>query len=111
MGPHRKSPISASRQPTRIFLMNSTLKNNPSARSRDEFLSDLILLSLLYDEVLVSDNDLLSSRHIATWFSGEEKFRLLEALIDVGALRVLKRPLEAYPDETQRTLAWKIREG
>lgn len=56
-----------------------------------------MLLSLLYDELLVQDEILVCSEKMANWFPDVESFRLLEEFFAVGGITVLKRPLGKYP--------------
>jgi hypothetical protein len=76
-------------------------KNEPTARTRDQFLWDLMLLSLLYDDVFVQDEIVLCSKTLPKWFPDTESFRLLEETIESGGVSLLKRPYQRYPNELQ----------
>ncbi len=56
-----------------------------------------MFLSLLYDRILIQDDALALSSKLSDWFLTTEDQRLLEKLFDVGTLRVLKLPPDAYP--------------
>jgi len=84
-----------------IVLVDWARNDEPTARSRELLLYELMVLSLLYDEVLVQDEIFLCSRKMARWFRGPENFRLLEELLAIGGIVVLKRPVEKYPSELQ----------
>jgi hypothetical protein len=60
-----------------------------------------MLLSLLYDEVLIQDEIFVCSQKMAGWFRDGETFRLLEELFAIGGITVLKRPLRRYPPQLQ----------
>lgn len=84
-----------------IVLVDWWKDNEPTARSRDQFLWDLMILSLLYDEVLALDENILCSRTFPRWFRDAESFRLFEEVVDCGGIAVLKRPWQRYPKELQ----------
>jgi hypothetical protein len=84
-----------------IVMVDWSRFNQPTQKSRDEFLWHQILLSILYDDVLAQDETLLCSEKLADWFPDSESFRLLEQLVDCGGLCVLKRPWQAYPKDLQ----------
>jgi hypothetical protein len=76
-------------------------ENEPTARGRNQFLWDLMLLSLLYDDILVQDEIILCSNKLPAWFPDTESFLLLEEIIDIGPLKILKRPQHRYPKSLQ----------
>lgn len=82
-----------------IVMVEWSRDNEPTHSGRDEFLWHQILLSLLYDEVLAQDENIVCSSKMARWFPDNDSFRLLEEIFECGGLAVLKRPLERYPDE------------
>lgn len=75
--------------------------NEPTARGRNQFLWDLMLLSLLYDDILVQDEIIVCSKKLPAWFPDTESFLLLEEIIDIGPLKILKRPQHRYPKRLQ----------
>lgn len=82
-----------------IVLVEWQRYNEPIAQRKDALLYELMLLSLLYDEVLVQDEILVCSKRMARWFHAAESFRLLEELFAVGEVTLLKRPVEKYPQK------------
>ncbi len=84
--------------PRSIVMTEWSPTDGPNHSSRDQFLWQQMLLSLLYDEVLAKDETVLCSTRMARWFADGESFRLFEELLDCGGLVVLKRPLETYPE-------------
>ncbi len=84
-----------------MVLVDWSRRNEPTARDRNSFFYELMLLSLLYDEVLVQDEIFVCSEKMASWFRDAESFRLLEELFAIGGVTVLKRPLRKYPQELQ----------
>ncbi len=58
---------------------------------------ELMLHSMLRDEVLVQDEALVLSEKLANWFSTADGLRLLDELFEMGSLVVLKFPLSGYP--------------
>lgn len=84
-----------------IVMVDWSRNNEPTARTRDQFLWDLMLLSLLYDDVFVQDEIVLCSERLPKWFPDTESFRLLEETIECGGLGLLKRPWQRYPDALQ----------
>ncbi len=84
-----------------IVMVDWARDNTPTSGNREEFLWHQMLLSLLYDEVLAQDETLLLSKRMATWFSDNHSFRLLEQLVDCGGLTILKRPTARFPVDLQ----------
>lgn len=66
---------------------------------------ELMLLSLLYDNVLIQDEVFALSDKCANWFSEEKDMELLRKCFDIESLVVLKHPLFAYPTEDLKELA------
>jgi hypothetical protein len=84
-----------------IVMVDWARDNEPTARSRNQFLWDLMLLSLLYDDILVQDEIILCSNKLPAWFPDTPSFLLLEEIIDIGPLKILKRPQHRYPKRLQ----------
>lgn len=84
-----------------IVMVDWSRHNEPTSRTRDQFLWHQMLLSLLYDEVLAQDETLVCSEKMAGWFRDSQSFGLLEQLVECGGLTVLKRPWERYPEYLQ----------
>jgi hypothetical protein len=84
-----------------IVMVDWSRLNEPTPRTRDEFLWHQMLLSLLYDDVFAQDETLVCSRKMARWFPDSESFGLLEQTFECGGISVLKRPWERYPQKLQ----------
>ncbi|MGD1100601.1 MAG: hypothetical protein ABSA59_00935 [Terriglobia bacterium] len=69
-----------------------------SLRHWESFVWELMLYSLLREEVLIQDEALVLSEKFARAFSPRPRGRILDELFDIGSLVVLKYPREAYPD-------------
>lgn len=76
------------------------LGNSPKA-----VLYKLLLLSLLYDKILIQDELFALSPRMARWFSTGEYSELLRKCFDLGTLVVLKHPLSAYPTDELKELS------
>ncbi len=71
--------------------------NEPTHRSRNDFIWHQLLLSLLYDDVSAQDETIVCSKRLASWFSGASEFATFAKLLECGAIGLLKRPLGRYP--------------
>jgi hypothetical protein len=60
-------------------------------------LPELIIYPLLYDEVLVREEDLLTNRAITSLLATEENFPIFAELLATGLVKLLRLPLSAYP--------------
>jgi hypothetical protein len=68
---------------------------------------ELMLLSLLYDNVLIQDEVFALSYKCADWFSEEKDLELLRKCFDIESIVILKLPLFAYPTDELKELAQK----
>src|SRR5690349_3700978 len=69
-------------------------------KSRDRFLLELTLLSLLYENIFIQDEYLVLSSRLAQWFGGRD-FDMLRPFFDIGVLKILTPSpgaYEQYPD-------------
>jgi hypothetical protein len=62
-------------------------------------LYELLLLSLLYDEILIQDEVFVLSNKLSNWFSKSESILILRKLFELNTIVVLKHPIKAYPDK------------
>jgi hypothetical protein len=69
------------------------------------FAWELMLLSLLYEKVLIQDETFVVSSQLPKWFSTADNRRILDELLGMGAVAVLTYPIDAYPDEELQLLA------
>jgi hypothetical protein len=60
-------------------------------------LPELVIYPLLYDEVLVREEDLLTNRAIINLLSTGENLKVFEELLSTGLIKLLRLPLSAYP--------------
>jgi hypothetical protein len=84
-----------------IVLTDWGRHNEPTVESRDSFLYELILLSMLYDEVLIQDEVFVCSKKLARWFYAKDQFDLFTEVINACGVIILKRPVARYPSELQ----------
>jgi hypothetical protein len=80
-----------------VVLVDWSRLNEPTATNRNSLLYEMMLLSLVYDQVLVQDEVFMVSHKLSRWFQGSHSFGFLEELLDTGSVVLLKRPLSAYP--------------
>lgn len=76
-------------------------------KSPDAILYELLLLSLLYDKILVQDEVLALSKRMSRWFLTAEYKEILIKCFELGTVVVLKHPLFAYPTDDLRDLSLK----
>ncbi len=72
----------------------------------EDFISELILHSLVRDEILVQDEALAQSNKLADWFAVCENARILDELFDIGTVVVLKQRPSEFPTHSYKT--WRI---
>jgi len=65
-------------------------------RSRNKLVNDLILLSLLYDHVLIQDEVFVLSDNLPKWFDGIDGRELLHKIFRLDSIALLAWPLSAY---------------
>lgn len=92
-----------STQPSRVVLTHWAAFGVPAVEQR-LLMQKLLLLTLVYDEVLIQDDWLVVDNDLARLFAGHS-FRKLENLVATGAIRVLSRPGASYPTESLRKQA------
>ena len=71
------------------------------ATALPQLLPELAIYSLLYDEVLIREEDLLTNRAITNLLSDESNFSIFSELLVSGLVKLLRLPLEAYPSGRQ----------
>jgi hypothetical protein len=65
--------------------------------SLPQLLPELIIYSLLYDEVLIREEDLLTNRSVTGLLSDEHELAVFSELLISGPVKLLRLPLEIYP--------------
>lgn len=75
---------------------------NPSVYKQEylsSFLSELVIHSLLYDQVLIREGDLICNRHLTNLLRDQEAFQIFAELLKAGAIRLLRvSPDSLFPD-------------
>lgn len=69
-----------------------------SSKELPHLLPELVIYALLYDEVLIREEDLLTNRQITRLLSREENCRFFEAMLVSGLVRLLRLPISEYPE-------------
>lgn len=67
------------------------------ATSLPQLLPELAIYTLLYDEVLIREEDLITNRAVTRLLSDESNFRLFAEFLVTGLVKLLRLPLEMYP--------------
>ena len=62
-----------------------------------QLLPELAIYSLLYDEVLIREEDLLTNRAITNLLSDESSFSIFSEFLASGFVKLLRLPLQLYP--------------
>ncbi len=91
-------------QPSSV-LMTDWAVDGKSIGNLDAVIYELMLLSLLYDSVLIQDEIFALSPKFANMFSSKENIDILKKLLDIGAITVLTHPLQVYPTDELKELA------
>ena len=61
-------------------------------------LPELVIYALLYDEVLIREEDLFTNRQITELLADPGNLRFFEEMLESGLVRLLRLPLSEYPD-------------
>jgi len=75
------------------------------AKDFKTFIYELVLLSLVYDEILIQDEVFALSRKLSRWMKAKEDFRLLEECFHAGCIRVLTHPKRGFPIQELQDLS------
>jgi hypothetical protein len=67
------------------------------AATLPQLLPELAICSLLYDDVLIREEDLLTNRAITRLLSDRNNFAVFSELLVSGLVKLLRLPLEFYP--------------
>jgi hypothetical protein len=65
--------------------------------SLPQLLQELVIYALLYDDVLIREEDLLTNRAITRLLSEENNFVFFSELLISGLVKLLRMPLAMYP--------------
>lgn len=96
---HRPSSKSEKREvttPSRIVLTHwNAGVSRPGLAST--LLPELAIYPLLYDEVLIREEDLITNRAITGLLAEERNFAVFSEFLRMGLVKLLRLPAEAYP--------------
>lgn len=90
---------------SRLIMSDWAASGESVPKDRQALLQQLLILSLVYDEVLIQDETLVLNPLFAQNFASSADFRVIEQLVETGALVILKHPLALYPDDSMRERA------
>ncbi len=76
-------------------------------QSPEAVLYELLLLSLLYDNILIQDEVFALSNRMARWFLKDDYREMLTKCFELGTVVVLSHPLAAYPTDDLKELSQK----
>jgi len=88
-----------SKYSSRLILSDWAASENAIPQNRQRILEELLVLSLVFDEILIQDDILALNMNLANMFAPQNYFNILEQLIESGALVILSHPLYLYPDD------------
>lgn len=69
-----------------------------SSKELPHLLPELVVYTLLYDEVLIREEDLLTNRQVTRLLSKNDNCRFFEAMLASGLVRLLRLPISEYPE-------------
>lgn len=72
-----------------------------SAKTLSQVLPELVVYALMYDEVLIREEDLLTNHPITSLLSDPDNLRFFEELLATGAVKLLRLPVQEYPTGRQ----------
>jgi hypothetical protein len=90
---------------TRLLLSDWAAFGRTIPRRSQRLLTELLLLSLVYDEILIQDETLVLNHTFADQFASQETFRVIEQLIESNVLVILTHPRNLYPDAAMKERA------
>lgn len=93
--PRRRGAVQAA-SPRRIILTHWNAGAFQQS-SLPHLLPELVMYALLYDEVLIREEDLLTNRSITRLLDDPQHLRVFEELLTQGLVKLLRLPVEAYP--------------
>ena len=62
-----------------------------------QLLPELVIYALLYDDVLIREEDLISNRAITRFLTASDHLDVFEELLTAGLVKLLRLPVETYP--------------
>jgi hypothetical protein len=91
--------------PESVILTDWAADGENLGKNPEAVLYEILLLSLLYDKILIQDEVFALSNKMARWFSDEMYSDLLRKCFDLGTLVILKHPIHAYPTDDLKELS------
>lgn len=88
-----------------VVLTDWGADNSRIAPNVHQLIYELMLLSLLYDEILIQDEVFASSTWFAEKFWSPRDFELLHLCLRLGCIKVLTLPINTYPTDRLSELA------
>lgn len=85
------------RRPLRQIVLTHWNAGVFDSSTVSQLLPELLVYSLLYDEVLIREEDLLTNHHIVRLLDEPTERRIFEELLAEGLVKLLRLPPEAYP--------------
>ncbi len=82
-----------------IVLTDLAANVDAKHRSPDNLFAEILLSTLLYDEVLIQDEVFVLSDQILRWFSQKEYKDIFAACLETGAIKILTHPRELYTND------------
>ena len=89
---------SLSKRPSSLLL--NDLQSDPDSFGAhpEQLIYQLMLLSLLYEEILIPDETIVLSDKITQWLSSPAGFNQWTQLLDLGSITFLLHPTRAYDE-------------
>lgn len=88
------------------LLMTDWAANARSiAKDAKTFIYELVLLSLVYDEILIQDEVFALSEKLSGWMENEENFRQLQSCFSVGCIHILTHPKNGFRSKKLQDLS------
>lgn len=92
-------------RPNSVILTDWAADVDNLRTDRNSFIYQLLILSLLYDEILIQDELLVLSNQLSSWFGLREDNWIWQELLDIDSLVVLRHPISLYRTNNLKSLA------
>src|SRR3990172_4907024 len=90
------------RRPPRQIILTHWNAGVFDSSTVSQLVPELLVYSLLYDEVLIREEDLITNHHIVRLLDQPTERRVFEELLAEGFIKLLRLPPEAYPPSGRR---------
>ncbi|MBW7990315.1 MAG: hypothetical protein FVQ84_09920 [Planctomycetes bacterium] len=88
-----------------LLMTDWAMSTGKIAKDFKTFIYELVLLSLIYDEILIQDEVFALSRRLSRWMKTNEDFRLLQECFEPDFIRVLTHPKKAFHTQQLQDLS------